>query len=836
MLDLGTLTTRLAIDASWFNRSLTAAESDFLNFVGNISTIGGQLSLGVSVPLMAMGTAAVREFAKFDEAITESVAIIENATPQMRKQFEEAAVAMSMLRPQAPEDMGKAFYYLASAGYTASEAVAALPAVVDFATAGVFKLDVATERLADAQSALGMRMVDPIENMKQMTRVSDVLVKAANISNASVEEFSRSLNKKAGQAIRLASKDITEGVAALSVLADQGIKAENAGESLWMAMRDLQTQAIKHKDVWKQLGVAVYDARGQMLPLHDIIGGLEKLFAGASTEQRRMTLSMLGFTDRSVAPILALTGMSDRMRNYYEILQKAGGETKRVAEEQMKSFSNQVRIAVNELKAMGIEIGQVLLPHLQAAMKWVKGLTEEFRKMSQVEKENAVAWAAWIVALGPVLLAGTAVVALFRNLYLAGMALATPLMAIWGWISGLSAAIGPLGAAIASVVAWFTTANALWLAGTAVIVGFAAAVVAAAVVVGGEFWNWITLASKLNEEMAKGVDLNNQLSHTHRVQQSKVLGKADSMKDPFAKRDYLTAELKKAELNAEGLANAVKNARAELVRFGTADAAQSVKEAEGHAAAGKKRVDELRAALEKMGKAGLRPDAAGKKKGATPMSEDLADTLKQQTMVKALENAEKHARKLREEVEQLRVPENMRSIVEAEQEFKRVLEETGNKGLAQQTKDLIIEKDKLKKKNDEIADQAREEKQRLEEMANEAKRIMDKSDSPLERMINHARRLQEMFNRGMLDGKGVKHALEDAGGLNKKEKDNNPRLSMSYTDDVQKRVLQLQHFGPKKDAAQDMVMLQKAANVLLAKILAKQPVPTVPQKPVGFSG
>ena len=139
----------------------------------------------------------------------------------------------------------------------------------------MFDLQVATDYLTDAQSALGLTIRDDaIANMANMTRVSDVLVDAANLSNASVEQFSASLTNKAGPAMRQVGMDIESGVAVLAAFADQGIKGEEAGTQFAIVLRDLQTRAIENKAAFEAAGVSVYDANGEFRNMSEIIEDL----------------------------------------------------------------------------------------------------------------------------------------------------------------------------------------------------------------------------------------------------------------------------------------------------------------------------------------------------------------------------------------------------------------------------------------------------------------------------------------------------------------------------------------------------------------------------------
>ncbi|HEY7822232.1 MAG TPA: phage tail tape measure protein, partial [Acidimicrobiia bacterium] len=167
---------------------------------------------------------SIREFAKFDGAMTKSTAIMGDLSDTMRKDLSNAAREVAKTTTFSAEQSAESFFFLASAGLDAEQSIAALPKVAAFAQAGAFDMARATDLLTDAQSALGLSVDDTSENMANMARVSDVLIKANTLANATAEQFSEALTNKAGAALRVLGKDVEEGAAVLAFFADQGVK------------------------------------------------------------------------------------------------------------------------------------------------------------------------------------------------------------------------------------------------------------------------------------------------------------------------------------------------------------------------------------------------------------------------------------------------------------------------------------------------------------------------------------------------------------------------------------------------------------------------------------
>lgn len=354
-------------------KGLRKAQDQLKGFATGIKNIMGGATLAVA----GIGAASVKAFADFDAAMTQSTAIMGDVSDAMRNEMADAAREVAKTTTFSANQAAESFYFLASAGLDAAASVQAMPKVAAFAQAGMFDMALATDLLTDAQSALGLTVEDTAQNTENMTRVSDVLVKANTLANASVEQFSTALTNKAGAAMKSVGMDIEEGVAVLAAFADQGIKGEYAGTQFGIVLRDLQSKAIENADAFKRAGVEVFDASGEMNNMADIIGSLETRLGGMSDEQKKVELSTMGFTDKSVASILALMGTSDAIREYEQGLRDAGGTTDDVANKQLETLSAQFELLKSRVVDVGISIGSELAPIFENLVTQLGPVIEE---------------------------------------------------------------------------------------------------------------------------------------------------------------------------------------------------------------------------------------------------------------------------------------------------------------------------------------------------------------------------------------------------------------------------------------------------------------------------
>ncbi|MFP3883636.1 MAG: phage tail tape measure protein [Actinomycetota bacterium] len=313
----------------------------------------------------AVGLAAskgIQAYGAFDDKLNQSVAIMGDVSDAMRGDMSDAARQVAKETRISAEDAAESYFFLASAGLDAEQSIAALPQVAAFAQAGMFDMARATDLATDAQSALGLTVPDATRNLENMTRVTDVLVKANTLANASVEQFSTSLTQKAGTALRNVNKDIEEGVAVLAVYADQGIKSERAGTILRATLDGLSKNARDNNEEFQALGISVFDSQGEMRNMADIAADLEAALGPMSAQQRDAALAQLGFNRRTREGILALIGNSDAIREYEGELRQAGGTTQDVADNQLDSFQAKMDLAKSRVTDAAIGFGETLAP------------------------------------------------------------------------------------------------------------------------------------------------------------------------------------------------------------------------------------------------------------------------------------------------------------------------------------------------------------------------------------------------------------------------------------------------------------------------------------------
>ena len=401
------------------------------------------VTLGAAGLVMALSS-ATRGFIEFDQAMTSSLAIMGDVNTSMRREMIGTAREVAKEVNYSASQVGEAYYFLASAGLDAAQSVASMPAVAAFARAGMFDLAKATDLATDAQSALGLASKDAQVNLHNMTRVTDVLVKANTLANASVEQFATALTSEAGAALKTFGKDIEEGVAVLAAFADQGVKAEVAGSGLSRILRLMSSAAVNNAEAYERLNIRVWDSQGNMRNLADIIGDLEKTTASMSDQTRVAALEQLGFQARVQGVILPLLGTSEKIREYERALRDAAGTTQDVSDKQMLSLQNRLGQIGQSFKIWRDTMVEKMVPVLELFIENADKVGDTLKALLVLLGVGAVGGVIYgFIALGPAVVGAT----------MAFIALIPAVTSLSAAFAFLTISVWPITAALAAITA-----------------------------------------------------------------------------------------------------------------------------------------------------------------------------------------------------------------------------------------------------------------------------------------------------------------------------------------------------------------------------------------------
>lgn len=196
------------------------ASAVFTSLQAKVAGVAAAIGTYFGARLFGASVTSAREFESAMSAVQAAAGASGEELNALRAAAEEAGATTKYTSVEA----AGALENLAKAGLGAKEAVQALPAVLDLASAGGVSLGESSEYITKAVAGMGL-------SFAEAGRVADVLSQGANASNTSVTGLAQALSYAAPTANSL-GLSLEQTVAIIGKFADAGIDASRAGTAL----------------------------------------------------------------------------------------------------------------------------------------------------------------------------------------------------------------------------------------------------------------------------------------------------------------------------------------------------------------------------------------------------------------------------------------------------------------------------------------------------------------------------------------------------------------------------------------------------------------------------
>ncbi len=371
----------------------------------SITKVGKTVSVA-SAAVTGLGTAAVATAASFESSMSQvqaTMGISKDAVSEVNGESVNTMDTLSNLAKKmgsetafSASECSEALNYLALAGYDTQEMYDTLPTVLNLAAAGSIDLASASDMVTDAMSALGM-------GTNEAESMVDQMAKTASSTNTSVSQLGEGI-----LTIGATAKSVKGGTAelntALGILANNGVKGAEGGTHLRNIILSLQNPTDKAAACMKELGVKVYDSKGNMRSMNTILNDLNSSMEGMTDAKKSNIVNKIfNKTDlSSVNALLANTG--DTWKELQHSIADSSGAAKDMADTQLDNMQGQLTILKSALEGLSITIGEVLLPTVKLIVSRIQWFVDKLNGMSEGAKRATVVIGLIIAAIGPALI------------------------------------------------------------------------------------------------------------------------------------------------------------------------------------------------------------------------------------------------------------------------------------------------------------------------------------------------------------------------------------------------------------------------------------------------
>ena len=373
------LGAKIGLDTSEYDNNLDKSESRFSAIAGKLKSGFETIAKVAAASVAAVGAAttafvksAVDTGSQFDSSMSQVAATMGKTVDEIGE-LRDFAQDMGSKTAFSASQAADALNYMALAGYDANQSMSMLPTVLDLAAAGGIELARASDMVTDAASALGLTFDDTKVMVDQMAM-------ASSKTNTSVAQLGDAILAVGGTAKTLkgGTAELTQ---TLGLMADNGIKAAEAGTHMRNIMLAMTPSTKDAVSAWEQLGVQAYDNEGKLRNMSDIFTELKSAMSDFSDEERTNILSdMFHVTD--LAAVNALLDTSeDRWNAVADAIDGAQGSAAKMAETQLDNLAGDVTLFKSAWEGLQIVVADKVIPVFRPFIQMVSQLVSSITRI-----------------------------------------------------------------------------------------------------------------------------------------------------------------------------------------------------------------------------------------------------------------------------------------------------------------------------------------------------------------------------------------------------------------------------------------------------------------------
>ena len=320
------------------------------------------VAAGVTISAGAGIADTVKTYADFEAAMSE-VKAISGATSEEFAQLTEKANQMGAVTKFTASESAEAFKYMAQAGWDAKEMMDGIEGLMSLAAASGEDLGTTSDIVTDALTAFRMAA-------KDSGRFADVMAMAANATNTDVAKMGDTFKYVAPVAGAL-GYSIEDTAVAIGLMANNGIKASQAGTSLRSLLTNLTHPVGQAEDAINDLGISITNADGSVKPLSQTLQELRSKFSALSEAERAQYAAMLAGQE-GMSGLLAIVNASDQdFADLTEQINNSSGAVQEMADIMMDNLAGKFELFTGALDSMKMSLGEKFKPYLMEALDWL---------------------------------------------------------------------------------------------------------------------------------------------------------------------------------------------------------------------------------------------------------------------------------------------------------------------------------------------------------------------------------------------------------------------------------------------------------------------------------
>lgn len=375
-------------------------------------SLGRLTGMATGLAIGYFGFQLVREVSDFDEQMTRAMALANfhiqqgtmnlgmNTLAGVRRTAELGILAIASRTATSPHDLAAGFRELTEAGYGTANALQALAVVEKFAFVSGMDTAKAAKELSVLMRQMGLVSNDTATNMRELRRVTDAIASGMMISGLSADHFLKGLerltphmqfmNRGAEDSIALltafgridSSSAVSRAEHLMRGIQQQFTRSETFPGSIRIGaptridplgmhnrafhagmgvhpIHMLQDRVMQPTHAWRNLGVT--DPTNIIQTVNQLDAALRRV----EPSMRQAHIMTLGLRPDAQEALISLLNSTEAMEAFALAARRADGIIDQLANDRLRSFSNQAKMLTNNISIIGIQLANFVAPALR---------------------------------------------------------------------------------------------------------------------------------------------------------------------------------------------------------------------------------------------------------------------------------------------------------------------------------------------------------------------------------------------------------------------------------------------------------------------------------------
>lgn len=445
----------LTIQASKWTKvgdTLKDAGSKMQNAGQKTSGIGKDLSMKVTAPILAVGTACSKMAMGFENGVAK-VSTIADATKVPIGDLRKEILKLSNDTGIASAEIANNVYDAISAGQKTEDAVNFVSNSTKLAKAGFAEAGQSLDLLTTIMNSYELEA-------KEVGRVSDILINTQNLGKTTVGELSQSMGKviPTAKAFGVNLEQVASGYA---IMTAKGIKSAETTTYMASMFNELGKTGTKASDTVKEISGKSFQ---ELIASGKSVGDVLAMMDEYAKKNNLSLADLFGSAEAGKASLILSANAGKDFNEMLESMNNTAGATDKAFDKVNNTASKKIEKSFNKLKNAGIKFGASLTPAIEKVAYAIGKLADKFDSLSPAQINLIVKIGLLVAAIAPLLLIvgkiitiGGTVLSVIGTISGAMAVVTTGAVAATPAIAGLATAFtiltGPVGIAIAGIAA-----------------------------------------------------------------------------------------------------------------------------------------------------------------------------------------------------------------------------------------------------------------------------------------------------------------------------------------------------------------------------------------------